>query len=134
MYGIFEVKNGVLINELNLRIWDTENNKMIYLDEIEKLNIDLKDLFEYKNYEINKKNKKFIPMLSTNEIDKNKKIIYQGDILKTNNGLLEVRFYNSAFALYNIEKQQHFEYMCNISSMLGRVYEIVGNIFEGMKK
>ena len=60
--------------------------------------------------------------LFTGKHDKFGQSIYEGDFVKTSHGVFCVRFYNSAFALVK-ENGDHFEYMCNMSDMMGRIYE-----------
>ena len=59
--------------------------------------------------------------------------IYEGDIVKAqidenNYKIFEVRFYNQSFALHN--KKGHYSYFCNIANKLGKVFEVIGNIYE----
>jgi len=61
--------------------------------------------------------------------DKNKKEIYQNDIVKANGELFIVTKISSAFALIKLNGD-FYEYMCNICDMMGKVYEIIGNIHE----
>lgn len=60
--------------------------------------------------------------LSTGKYDKFGKIILENDLVKTSQGVFCVKFYNSAFALVK-KNGEHFEYMCNMSDMMGRIYE-----------
>ena len=66
----------------------------------------------------------------TEKIDKNKVEIYQGDIVKLNNELFIVSKLNSAFGFIKIKDGDFYEYMCNLCDMCGKVYEVVGNIYE----
>jgi len=65
----------------------------------------------------------------TKEADKYQDAIYVGDILKLDDKLCLVCFYNAAFALQDLKTGFHFEYLCNFSHD-ERTYEIVGNIYE----
>jgi|GEM_PF-1835130 len=65
----------------------------------------------------------------TKEADKYQDAIYVGDILKLDDKLYLVCFYNGAFALQDLKTGYHFEYFCNFSRE-ERTYEIVGNIYE----
>lgn len=54
--------------------------------------------------------------------DINGNMIHENDKVKTSKGIFIVKFYNAAFALTH-ENGNHFEYMCNMSDMLGSIYE-----------
>lgn len=60
--------------------------------------------------------------LSTGKKDINGNIICEYDLVKTSQGIFLVKFYNAAFAL-TYENGNHFEYMCNMADMCGKIYE-----------
>lgn len=64
----------------------------------------------------------------TEHHDKNKKEIFEDDILITNNQKMKVIKLRGAFAL-EFESGDFYEYMCNLSDMGGKVYEKIGNIY-----
>ena len=61
--------------------------------------------------------------------DKNGVEIYEGDIIKVNGNLYEVWHSGLAFGLIDKNKD-FFEYMCQLCDMNGKVYEVIGNIYE----
>jgi len=61
--------------------------------------------------------------------DKNKVQIYTNDIVRVNNKLYKVWSSGVAFGLIDME-DNFYEYICNLSDMNGKVYEVVGNIFD----
>lgn len=61
--------------------------------------------------------------------DKNGVEIYEGDIVKINENLYEVWHSGLAFGLIDKNKN-FFEYMCQLCDMNGKVYEVIGNIYE----
>lgn len=61
--------------------------------------------------------------------DKNGVEIYEGDIIKVNGNLYEVWHSGLAFGLIDKNKD-FFEYMCQLCDMNGKVYKIIGNIYE----
>ena len=65
----------------------------------------------------------------TDTYDKNKNRICQKDVVKMNNKLFIIETYNNAFALVSLDGS-HFDYMCNMCDMGGKVYEVIGNIYE----
>jgi uncharacterized phage protein (TIGR01671 family) len=65
----------------------------------------------------------------TGLFDKNKREIYEGDIIMTNGNPYTVEYVGSSPSL--IKANGNFcEYMCNLFDMGGILYEIVGNIYE----
>lgn len=61
--------------------------------------------------------------------DKNGIEIYEGDIIKTSEGVFVVEYLNSAFGLVK-PSGDFYEYICNLCIMGGKVFEIIGNKYE----
>lgn len=95
------------------------DNKTYTLEEIEKNNF---------NYKVLDKDEIIIKRLCTGKLDKNKKDIYEDDIVKVNDEFYKVWNSGIAFGLVDVNGN-FYEYMCNLPDMGGKVYEIVGNIY-----
>ena len=81
-------------------------------------------------YELNQD--KAVLLRFTDFIDKHRREIYEGDIIRANGKLHTVEYLGSTPAL--IKANGDFSaYMCNLCDMDGRVYEVFGNIFDNPK-
>lgn len=61
--------------------------------------------------------------------DKNLVEIFSGDIVDTSIGIFIVRDYNLGFALEKLDGK-FYCYMSEMCDMMGKIYEVIGNIFE----
>ena len=97
---------------------DIRNGKLIYnLYDLVNEDTEVPEYYNYKGYLI---------CLYSGKIDKNKVEIYQYDLVKVNDEIYEVTYFNGAFALINSDGD-FYEYMCNLCDRGGKIYEIIGN-------
>ena len=107
------------MREIKFRVWDGYNKEMIYCDSIEVENSN-RGLICYGNF--------FVVdniMQYTGLKDKNRKEIYEGDIVCIGNEIMEVFFEKGAFKVYTKHKGE-----CLISELDLSNLEIIGNIYE----
>lgn len=55
--------------------------------------------------------------------------IGEGDIVKTSDGVFIVEYLNSAYGLIKLSGE-FYEYICNLCTMGGKIFEILGNKYE----
>lgn len=122
------------MREFKFRAWDKKYNEMIpdlicfYKDGgISHNNHFNSDISPFRGYMWDSRNLEI--MQYTGLKDKNGIEIYEGDIIKVNGNLYEVWHSGLAFGLVDKNKD-FFEYMCQLCDMNGKVYEVIGNIYE----
>lgn len=121
------------MREFKFRAWDSYFKSFTgFIIEKDKNNEDrifFKKANHYSDYYLGENKTRFFLMQYTGLKDKNGVDIYEGDIIKVNGNLYEVWHSGLAFGLIDKNKD-FFEYMCQLCDMNGKVYEIIGNIYE----
>ena len=116
------------MKEIKFRTWNTETNKMII--NVKEMGVfALQSIYSIDEFLVIPTNEKYPLMQYTGLKDKNGVEIYEGDIIKLNGNLYEVWHSGLAFGLIDKNKD-FFEYMCQLYDMNGKVYEVIGNVYE----
>lgn len=125
------------MRDIKFRAWDKKHNEMVpdlicfYKDGgISHNNHFNSDISPFRGYMWDSKNLEI--MQYTGLKDKEGVEIYEGDIIKLNGNLYEVWHSGLAFGLIDKNKD-FFEYMCQLCDMNGKVYEVIGNIYENLE-
>lgn len=113
------------------RAWDKEFKEMVQVDALVFDEQIIKAT--YKNRNVVKEDlKNYVLMQSTGLKDKNGKEIFEGDVLKTKDGLLDgVVEYRTDLGMWtnSLLRYNNFERLCSIANSR----EIIGNIYENQE-
>ena len=106
-------------DRFKFRFWDKNRQKMeTYEHNLSSLGIILAS-----------NNPDKIPMQCTGSKDKNGKLIYEGDVRKTDDGRLFVVFWNDEILAYCLKQDNKDENICAIGKRKEPL-NIIGNIYE----
>ena len=107
------------MREIKFRAWDIEHKKMMYSGK-------KREEFFFHIEESDGALREWARLMQfTGLKDKKGKEIYEGDIVKFQQQLFEIKLWNGSYCLWKIDRVAWY-----FHQVLGRDFEIVGNIYE----